>query len=351
MKKYFQRLLSFIIKHKYYVLIYIILVLITIEGLNSYIDSCVESSYNEILENMSRIFDFKNQYGICDESYAIVSYKLDSVPPENKFSDKSAYDQQYGHIDKYYTALSGWKIDHYSLSRDWIFMSEIEPVAVGISDSSSISTTPEILFRKMYNNIISDKNFNIDVNNESLFSKLRGVDTRFHHLKRSFIETVPSIYWYDYKDYKLYYKTSSLGVFKVERSEDTIILYKWIISIILMFLEALVLSGINYYLKTNKINRNKNKNKNSRYNKRGNKKSNFKFGITLNKTTEEINENKSDVENLLEKINPQNFMNPYDAEKVKLANDLYSVLLTAKDNETIISMIQEKAILELGIEL
>lgn len=36
-------------------------------------------------------------------------------------------------------------------------------------------------------------------------------------------------------------------------------------------------------------------------------------------------------------------MNPYDSEKVKVANDLYSALLKSRDNETIIRMIEEKA--------
>jgi hypothetical protein len=36
-------------------------------------------------------------------------------------------------------------------------------------------------------------------------------------------------------------------------------------------------------------------------------------------------------------------MNPYDEEKVRIANDLYSALLKSKGNETIIRMIEEKA--------
>ncbi len=33
-----------------------------------------------------------------------------------------------------------------------------------------------------------------------------------------------------------------------------------------------------------------------------------------------------ELKDLTEKVNPQRFMNPYNAEKVKLANDLYSRL-------------------------
>ena len=51
----------------------------------------------------------------------------------------------------------------------------------------------------------------------------------------------------------------------------------------------------------------------------------------------------AEYEVLMHKINPINFMNPYDSEKVKVANDLYSALLKSRDNETIIRMIEEKA--------
>ena len=43
-------------------------------------------------------------------------------------------------------------------------------------------------------------------------------------------------------------------------------------------------------------------------------------------------------------------MSPYDPDKVKLANDLYSALINSQGNDTIISMIKEKAFSELGIK-
>ena len=52
---------------------------------------------------------------------------------------------------------------------------------------------------------------------------------------------------------------------------------------------------------------------------------------------------------LLQKLNPVNFMHPYDAEKVRIANDLYSALLKSKGNDTIIQIIYEKGKDELGI--
>jgi hypothetical protein len=71
----------------------------------------------------------------------------------------------------------------------------------------------------------------------------------------------------------------------------------------------------------------------------------------LNKSTETQKEKgkDTDIDGLLLKLNPSNFMSPYDPKKVKIANDLYSALLRSQDNETIVSMIREKAKIELGI--
>ena len=56
-----------------------------------------------------------------------------------------------------------------------------------------------------------------------------------------------------------------------------------------------------------------------------------------------------DIKELQEKLNPVNFMSPYNPEKVKIANDLYAALMNSQNNEIIVSMIREKAKSELGI--
>lgn len=50
-------------------------------------------------------------------------------------------------------------------------------------------------------------------------------------------------------------------------------------------------------------------------------------------------------------ISPANFVNPYSPKKVKLANELLEALIKNKDNEVVISLIEEKAKIELGIKL
>ena len=53
----------------------------------------------------------------------------------------------------------------------------------------------------------------------------------------------------------------------------------------------------------------------------------------IEKTVEEL-------EDLKEKVNPKRFLNPYNAEKVSLANELYAIL--TKDNLTYTELIEVK---------
>lgn len=50
-------------------------------------------------------------------------------------------------------------------------------------------------------------------------------------------------------------------------------------------------------------------------------------------------------------ISPANFLEPYSPEKVKLANELLEALIKNKDNEVVISLIEEKAKEKLGVTI
>ena len=50
-------------------------------------------------------------------------------------------------------------------------------------------------------------------------------------------------------------------------------------------------------------------------------------------------------------ISPANFLDPYSPEKVKLANELLEALIQNKDNEVVISLIEEKAKTKLGVTI
>lgn len=58
------------------------------------------------------------------------------------------------------------------------------------------------------------------------------------------------------------------------------------------------------------------------------------------------------LDELLDKCNPQNFMKPYNYEKVRIANELYPQLLNCKkdDNDKLVS-IRQMAINKLGINI
>lgn len=50
-----------------------------------------------------------------------------------------------------------------------------------------------------------------------------------------------------------------------------------------------------------------------------------------------------------EKCNPANFLEPYDAKKVEVSNDIYSKLDAAKNNEKGLMSLRNRAIAELGV--
>lgn len=53
---------------------------------------------------------------------------------------------------------------------------------------------------------------------------------------------------------------------------------------------------------------------------------------------------------LYEKCNPSNYMNPYDDQKVRISNQIFSQLEENKDNESGLISLRNKAIEELGLD-
>ena len=59
---------------------------------------------------------------------------------------------------------------------------------------------------------------------------------------------------------------------------------------------------------------------------------------------------KSVFKEMAEKCNPQNYMNPYDHEKVRIANEIYSSLMSPETlNEEGLMSLRHRAIVELGV--
>ena len=53
--------------------------------------------------------------------------------------------------------------------------------------------------------------------------------------------------------------------------------------------------------------------------------------------------NKDKVQELKEKVNPKNFINPYNAEKLALANELYAILIKEGLTYNELEEIEEKS--------
>lgn len=323
--------------NKYYVLSYVIVAIISIIVVNQYIESEVDDSFESINNDVAYgVFENKTTFGIRDNAYTIVSYKESKLPTITEEEDSSEYEQQYGGISQFYIADGGWTIRVFERENNVIKEKEIVPHAVGLKLSSS---DPETLFRQLYNNIIEDKDYNIDLNNEDKVSKLKKLESKFHNVDiRSASYKNESLMWYDLYSGKVYSRFSDVRIFKIDEKSNKIFLYLWLYIILTLFATTLLFILIRKFLKRNKKKPVKNKRK-------------FQLDITVNSASEDISDTSIYIETLLEKINPQNFMSPYDSEKVRIANDLYSALLSSKGNKTIISMIKEKAESELGIKL
>ena len=240
-------------------------------------------------------------------------------------------------MSKFYIADGGWTIRVFEKEKNTITEKRIVPHAVGLKSSSN---DPEPLFKRLYENIIEDKDYNIDLNNEDKLSKLENLETKFHNISIRDVSDwkIENLMWYDFNNGKAYSRFLDVRHYIIDEKSNKVILYLWLYIILTLFAITLLFVMIKKYYNKSSKKPVKNKRK-------------FQLDISVNRASEDISDTSINVEKLLEKINPQNFMSPYDPEKVRIANDLYSALLSSKGNETIISMIKEKAESELGIKL
>lgn len=327
--KRFKRLSFWIKANKWYLLSYIIVVVISIILSNVYLEDEINNSQKEIQNELDYgVFSNKKSFGTRNESYTIVSYAKAEVPKLNEQADSSAYNQQYGGLKNYFKASDGWEIKLFKKNGTSITEIHITPYAAGYFSESN--SNPESLFRHTYNNIIKDEDYNIDVNNEFKVSKLTSLNSKFHQIQSNPLKTDDGLMWYDYYNGKGFVKLESFCSYYIEENQSEITKCRVLYSI-----GSVVFFTIIFFFIV-------------KYHKRK-RKSNFNLEISLNKSSENIEMTSDVFEDLKTKLNPSNFMNPYNPDKVKIANDLYSALLNSKGNETIISMIREKAMSELGI--
>lgn len=252
--------------------------------------------------------------------------------------DTLSYNQIYSNIKTYYSVKSGWSIEEYSFDEHCIIKTTIRPIALGVNSYDSIDI--DNAFRLLYNNIINDES---KVHRKNIDVIISDIESDLHKIEYENSFGCDSL-WIDYNfgkifiehNYDLYRIASSWDLISERKSHYNLLAY--LSEILLGFLIFKVIKRA--------------KNKDNSGAKRNQSKIIKSLSRYLKPSKEKVAPQKHilyDV--LIQKINPINFMHPYDAEKVKLANDLYSVLINSEDNETIIKMIYEKAKKDLEIDL
>lgn len=328
-----RKVFEFVKNHWLFLSLYSIIFLVIIICVYLYIDDEVKISEKDLDNQISSIFIGKNNKGVCvhdKRNKYLVSYKSAEKPsPDGE--DTSIYSQVYGTFDNYYVATnSPWDIILYEYNNGYVEKYIINPCAVGSNDLS-----PQLLFDELYRYL--KEGYSI----HDTYLTPEDTKSTYHYLERIDYDTddtyLVDTLWYNHYGDKLFFTKRYVSYYKITediyKTNSDIIKY----TIGFLFLETL-LFALFWYLRKKmkgkplpslKILKEKAKDNKSAIIQKAQKSDN---AVT-----------DAEYEVLLHKINPINFMNPYDAEKVKIANDLYSALLKSRDNETIIRMIEEKA--------
>lgn len=323
-------------EHKIFIAVYISLLVAICIGVNLYTNYELDKSEEKINKTIELVFGNKN--GVCyreTSTYTLVSYQSEEKPSLEK--DSSIYSQMYGDVNSYFVAKNKpWNIKQYVFEDGLLKKYIINPCAVGMKNTFE---TPEGDFKILYDDIIEG----YDVSSDKIIEPSE-IKTDYHYIQEYHSNLGIDTLWYNYYSDKLFYTKNCCAYYRVTENEDRVIFFQYTTLACLILGETLVF--FLFWLLNDKIKR-------PRF-------SFFKRVGGTQSSEEDTSENISpqlqndvvtDIEYdvLLHKINPINFMNPYDSDKVKIANDLYSALLNSRDNTTIIHLIEEKAKSDLGI--
>lgn len=330
MKEKLTKVWSWIKQKKYYLIGNIILASVFVIFANIRLSDKITESHDDIRNKINKdIFENKQYFGTHGNSYTIVSYSKAALPSN---SDSTLNKQQYGGIATYYKASGGWTIRLFKNAGDNVVEYSFKPYAVGLSEYPGYGYTPDVLFRELYQSLVDFDE--IDVDNEYKIHRLQNLNSKFYKIKIAACKSGRDYgtKWFEYGGNKAYAKYREENVYTIRMKSFKTGLYRVVYNG-----AALIISFILCWLFIRVLKRKPQPLRNS-----------YNLDISLNKTTETIS-NEKGVDELLTKLNPNNYMSPYDPQKVRIANDLYSALLQSRDNETIVSMIREKAKAELGI--
>jgi hypothetical protein len=299
-----------------------------------YIDDEINNSRQDISRRIEIYYGKTNGQCHRDETnYTLVSY-VSAEKPKSEGKDSSIYEQMYGSFTNYFVATNKpWNIRQYKYDGNLLRAYTINPCAAGIYSEHK---RPEEAFKTLYNNIMEGYN----VVAKGYYILPEKVKTDYHYLMEYHTDLGTDTLWYsDYSDRLFFTKHCyAYYIINMDNNKET---REYVFLITVFILLETLLFAIFWYVKKKAMTKlnvydfNKLKDK-IRFANR--------FPLHLfGKTTNKQSVTDVDYEVLLHKINPINFMNPYDEEKVRIANDLYSALLKSKGNETIIRMIEEKA--------
>lgn len=330
MKEKLTKVWSWIKQKKYYLLGYVITAAIFVIVVNICLNDKIDASLNDIKNQINEdIFESKKYIGTCGDSYTIVGYKGATLP-KNTSTDTTKYAQKYGRIVAYYKATGGWEIRYFENMGDSIIERSITPYAVGMFQLHDNWYSPKRLFRDFYDSLTNTDE--IDPNNAYKIDKLQNLNSKFHKISARERNIDEYERWGDYGGGRAFANWKIVKTYFVGGKIFKTGFYRVLYNGVALFVPFLL-----YWVVVTVLKRKKKPLKNQ-----------FNLDISLNRSTETSSNEKS-VDELLTRLNPNNFMSPYDPQKVRIANDLYSALLQSRDNETIVSMIREKAKAELGI--
>lgn len=313
------------LSHRTRIIIYFIMMCVTIGVCYNYIA-------NEIKNDRDSL------YILGDGSYeaagynlnTIIHYELDSIP---QVEDESERQQKFGNYENYFKISGGWYILMLKREGDVILKYRIYPFAAITNWSNPVD-----LIKETRDAAIECDEYNCSVYNENEISNIDVKKAKFYKFERRDLTSTHSedVRWWNLNYGKGFVKEDLVCSYNLVEKESDIFFFQLKYYTIGFLIYTLIVLFVNWMIRRCVALKNRVKGR-------------FFKAHGRNKALDS-----NDVEKLYRKlrleIHPSNYFNPYNPEKVRIANDLLEALENNKGNRTIIEMIRDKAVKSLGID-
>lgn len=314
------------LNHRIRIIIYIVMMCVTIGVCYYYIINEIETDRDSL-------------FVLGDGSYEaagynlnkIIHYELDSIP---QVEDESKRQQMYGDYENYFKISGGWYILMLKRDGDVILKYRIYPFAAITNWSNPVN-----LIKETRDAAIECDEYHCNDYYEYRISNIDGKETKFYKFERNNFTSDNNnedVQWWNFDSGKGFVKKELACSYQLVEKESDIFFFQLKCYTIGLLIYMLIVLLINWTIRKCVIINNRIKRK-------------FSKAHGRNKTLDS-----KDVEKLYQKlrleIHPSNYFNPYNPEKVRIANDLLEALENNKGNRTIIEMIRDKAVKSLGID-